>query len=135
MPLLNKNLFLKLEYLLKYMLWYADFGWKHPHVQQTFLLSFPLRNLDVIYQDHLGLFYCSFQFFFTKLCGFLTTFAISYLDRVAKHRINCFADIFSSSKALKIWSKIPYMTFMGSSSNSIWWFLVFKEETVFLLWL
>ena len=38
------------------MLWYIDFGRKHLHAQQTFLLSRLLRSQDVISQDHLGFF-------------------------------------------------------------------------------
>ena len=50
---------------------------------------------------------------------FTITFSL-FLDRAAKHGIICFADISSSSKTLKTWSKIPYVIFMASSSNATW---------------
>ena len=49
---------------IKYMLWYQDFGRKHPHAQQVFLLSLPLRSLDVISQGYLAVFLDFFFFFF-----------------------------------------------------------------------
>ena len=55
------------------------------------------------------------MWFFDNVCNNILTF---FLDRVAKHGIICFADISSSSNTLKIWSKIPYVVFMGSFSNS-----------------
>ena len=55
---------------IKYMLWYQDFGRKHPHAQQVFLLSLPLRSLDVISQGYLAVFLDIFFFFFHKIMGF-----------------------------------------------------------------
>ena len=118
------------------MLWYLDLGRKHLHAQQTSLLSLLLRNKDVVSQDHLGIFKVFFSFFFTKLCGFLRTFAITFspfLDRVAKHRIICFTDISSSSNTLKIRSKILHVIFVGSFSNSTWWFLVLSAASLVVL--
>ena len=118
------------------MLWYLDVGRKHPHTQQTFLLSLLLRNLDVTSQDHLGFFKVVHYFFFTKLCVFfLAMFAITssrFLDRVTKRGIICFIEISSSCKTLKIWSKVPCVIFMGLSSNWIWWFLVLKGRNYFV---
>ena len=119
------------------MLWYQDFGRKHPHALQTFLLSLFLRNLDVTSQDHLG-FFKVVHCFFTELCGFLAMFAITsllFLDRVGKHEITCFTEKSSSFKTLKIWSKVPYVIFMGLSSNWIWWFLVLKGRNYFVVFI
>ena len=104
------------------------------HAQQTFLLSLFLRNLDIISQDHLGFCKVAFSFFhkimwfFDNVCNSIFTF----LDRVVKHGSICVAEISFSLKTLKIWSKMPYVIFMWSSSNSTWGFLVLKAETVFL---
>ena len=45
-----KNIIFKIRKIF----YIIDFGKKHPHAQQAFLLSFPLRNLDVVSEDHLG---------------------------------------------------------------------------------
>ena len=104
------------------MLRYLDFGKKHLHAQQTFLLSLLLTNQDVISKDLLVGFFKVFLAFFTKLCSFLTMFAIIFLlfsDRVVKHGIICFADRSYSSNTLKVCSKMPYVINM-SFSNSTW---------------
>ena len=114
---------------------YLDFGRKHPHLQQTFLLTL-LINLDVTSQDHLGFFKVVHWFFFTKSCGFLPMFTIRsplLLDRLAKHKIICFTEIYSSCETLKILSKVPYVIFMGVSSNWTWWFLVLKGRNYFVV--
>ena len=111
------------------MLWYLDFGRKDPHAQQTFVISHFLRNQDVISQGQFG-FLRKFSFFFHKIVWFFENVGnnIFTFFRVAKQGIICFTDISSSSKTLKIWSKIPYAKFMESCSNSNWWFLSFRQK-------
>ena len=75
---------------IKYMLWYQDFGRKHPHAQQVFLLSLPLRSLDVISQGYLAVFLVFFFFFFfIKLWVFFDNVVnitfIFFFDTIAKH--------------------------------------------------
>ena len=118
------------------MLWYLDFGRKHLHAQQTFLLSLLPRNQNVISEDLLMGFFKVFLVFFTKLCSFLTMFAIKFSlfsDLVVKHGIIYFAHISYSSNTLKVCSKMPYVMNMKSFSNSARWFLVLNVESLVVL--
>ena len=99
--------------------------WQKTSTCPADISSFPSsENLDVVSQDHLG-FFKVVNCFFHKIMFFLTTFAITswlFWDRAVKHGIICFTEMSFSCKTFKIWSKVPYMIFMGLSSNWTWWF-------------
>ena len=96
---------------IKYMLWYQDFGRKHPHAQQVFLLSLPLRSLDVISQGYLAVFLDIYIFFFIKLWVFFDNvvnitfiFFFWYNCQALVHTVT---GTFSVSNIWKMLSKIP----------------------------
>ena len=114
--------------------------------QPTLCVHLPLsllhlvRNLDVVFQDHLGGGFSdvSFSFFYKMLCFFYISaksFSL-FFQRVAKDGMTYSTWIISFLKILKICSKTPYVTFMQSSSYSTWWFLQTETNTfMFLFWL
>ena len=62
------------------MPWYLALGGKHPHAQQVFLLSLPLRNLNVISEGHWVFFQIILSFsykimgLFENVCNAIFTF-------------------------------------------------------------
>ena len=82
------------------------------HAQLPFLLSLPLRHLDIIFQGHLFFFQVIFSFshkvmwFFDDVGNSFSLFC----NRIAKYDIICFTGTSSVSSIWKTWSKIPYMT-------------------------
>ena len=116
------------------MLWYQDFGRKHPHAQQVFLLSLPLRSLDVISQGYLAVFLDFFFFFFHKIMGFFWQccqyhfhFFFWYNCQALVHTVT---GTFSVSNIWKMLSKIPQLILIQSSNNSTWTCWLLKGETI-----